>query len=156
MTSQNVMPIILECLDEYDKFVKEKVLRHKDTLINLFFNRLTMRIIRHSIQWQPYEYLFLDSNEKSWGELPVVNDFIEMLVLCDIIKVNYNKTHFKITYHRARDVLKHPHHILKIIDKDEIETILKYDDYELWYYLTRTEDLYNAYKMDKQLWLEGD
>lgn len=157
MISQDILPEIISCKDEDDVFIKNEVLKHKERLLYLFFHGLTMKIIKHSMSWQPYEYLFLDSKETLWGELPVVYDFIEMLVICDIIKVNYNKTFFKIIYHKPRDVLQHVNKLIDVIGEDKYKEILKYDDNKLEDYLYNTHPyIKNAYEMDKQLWMGHD
>ena len=157
MISQDILPEIISCKDEDDVFIKNEVLKHKERLLYLFFHGLTMKIIKHSMSWQPYEYLFLDSKETLWGEIPVVNDFIEMLIICDIIKVNYNKTHFKIMHHNPRDVIVHANKLIDVIGYNKYQEILKYSDYELREFLFNTHPyIKSAYEQDKQLWISNE
>lgn len=153
MISQDILPEIMLSKDKDNNFIKNEVLKHKERLLYLFLHKLTIRIIKHSIQWQPYEYLFLDNNEKLWGELPVVNDFIEMLIICDIIKVNYNKTHFKIIHHNPRDVLVNAKKLIEIIGYDKYQELLKYSEFELIQFINHSDiKIINAVLMDIQLW----
>lgn len=153
MHDVDVLDEIIECLDNENKLIPEKVLKYKNYLYKLFSEGLSLEMDLTSIDWQNIDLLKIDSNNKYWATIPTQNYFIEMLVICNIIILNQDKTKFRILVHDPRHVLKHANKLIDVLGYDKFEEVKKLPLDDLILYLNSNPIIKNAYDMDKQLWI---
>lgn len=154
MISNDILPEIMSCKDVNDNFIVSKVIEYRSLLYSLL-DGLTMRIDKTIISYQDIDLLYIDYYERRWGELPVVEDFIKMLVIADVIRLNSDKTMFKILIHDPQHILKHANKLRELIGEDKYQEVLKLPLPDLILYLNSNDAIKNAYNIDKQIWL-GD
>lgn len=153
MHDVDILSEIIECLDDYDILIPEKVLKHRKYLYKLFSEGLSLEIDLTSLDWQEIDLLSIDKDNHYWATLPTLKYFKEMLVLCNIIVLNGDKTKFKVLVHDPRHVLKQANKLIDVIGYDKFEQVKKLPLSDLILYINSDPIIKNAYDMDKQLWL---
>lgn len=122
--------------------------RAKYEAFKYFREHCSIAIDVSSAGWQDINKLYNSHRPESDSEKMINN-----LLYYGIIKVNYNKTKFRIIEHTYHDVIKHANKLIDVIGYDKYQEILKYSESELWQYINHSDiKIKNAVLMDMQLW----
>lgn len=136
-----------------EKEIKEhNFYRAKYEAFKYFREHYAINIDVSSVSWQDISKLYNNHRTESDTEV-LIAGFLHY----DIIKVNYNKTKFRIIEHTYHDVIKHANKLIDVIGYDKYQEILNYSESELCQYINHSDiKIKNAVLMDIQLWYSNN
>lgn len=122
--------------------------RAKYEAFKYFREHCAINIDVSSASWQDINKLYNSHRSESDTEV-LIGGFLHY----GIIKVNYNKTKFRIIEHTYHDIIKHANKLIDVIGYDKYQEILNYSESELCQYINHSDiKIKNAVLMDMQLW----
>lgn len=155
MHDVDILEEIITCLDNENKLIPSEVLKYKKYLYNLFSTGLSLELNLNTLDWQDIELLKIDKDNRYWATIPTQEYFIEMLIICNIIILNQDKTKFRILVHNPKHILKHANKLIDVIGYEKLKEVENLPLEDLILYINSNPIIKNAYDMDKQLWINN-